>query len=267
MEFASVEWHERLTSTNSVLLEWVRQGRELASGFVVAARQQTSGRGRYDRKWVAPAGKNLTFSFLLATGEQAEKMVSLTMAVALGVAEALEGFGVEAHTKWPNDVLVAGRKICGILAELPPTGSADENSCTPRLQIDKETQAPNIAVVLGVGLNVNMSAEVAASIDRPVTSILLETGEERPVESVLQPLLSKLEYWCSRWAQGGFETLKSTWCSRCEVLGDEVQIRDGGSTIRGVVEGFGDRGQLCLRLPDGRVTEVWSGDLDAGRQQ
>ncbi len=262
MKFRQPEWRDRLPSTNAAVLEQFGQG-VVQNGYVLVAREQTAGRGRFERQWISAAGRDLTFSCLVRCGDRAH-LTSLPMAAALAVADHLEQIGLEARTKWPNDVLVGGRKICGILAELAPTGSAGENPGTLHRQVDVETQTPDIAVVLGVGLNVNMDAEVAASIDRPVTSILLATGEERPVESVLQPLLGKLENWCSRWRQGGFDTLKSAWCSRCEGLDGEVQIRDGESTIRGVMEGFGDRGQLCLRLPDGRLTEIWSGDLDAG---
>ena len=262
MKFLRPEWCDRLPSTNASVLERFERG-VVPDGYVLAAREQTAGRGRFERRWVSAAGCDLAFSCLIRCGDRAH-LTSLPMAAALAVADLLEQMGLEGRTKWPNDVLVGGRKICGILAELPQTQNAGENPGTPCRPVDMETQVPDLAVVLGVGLNVNMGAEMVASIDRPVTSILLETGEERPVESVLQPLLSKLEHWCSRWRQGGFDTLKSAWCSRCEGLDSEVEIRDEGSTIRGVMEGFGDRGQLCLRLPDGKLTEIWSGDLDTG---
>ena len=244
MKFSSVEWHERLASTNSVLLEWVREGRELASGFVVAAHQQTSGRGRYERKWVAPAGKNLTFSFLLETGDQAEKMVSLAMAVALGVAEVLEGFGVEAQTKWPNDVLVGGKKICGILAE---GGHGSGNS-----------------VVVGVGVNVNMDAGELARVDRPATSLLGEVGVVHEVEDVLERMLVALEKWIERWEQGGFSALKDEWKKRCVGIGEYVSVGEGEDVQKGILDGFGHAGQLRLRRDDGSVSEVWVGDMDAG---
>ncbi len=265
MKFLQPEWCAGLPSTNAAVLERFGRG-HAPDGYVLAAREQTAGRGRFDRQWVSAAGRDLAFSCLIRCVDSGH-LTSLPMAAALAVADLLEQIGLEGRTKWPNDVLVGGRKICGILAELPPKRNVRESPGTPPSRVDMETQTLDLPVVLGVGLNVNMGAEMAASIDRPVTSILLATGEERPVESVLQPLLSKLEYWCSRWRQGGFATLKSTWCSRCEGLDSKVEIRDEGSAIRGVMEGFGDRGQLCLRLPDGRLTEIWSGDLNAGCQQ
>ena len=259
VKFLPAEWCERLPSTNAAVLERFGRG-AAAEGYVLAAREQTAGRGRFERQWVTQAGRDLTFSCLIRCSDSGH-LTSLPMAAALAVADLLEQIGLEPRTKWPNDVLVKGRKICGILAELPPQGETGEN-----FQLDGKTQARARAVVLGIGLNVNMGAETAASIERPATSILLETGAERPVESVLQPLLGQLEYWCSRWRQGGFGSLKSAWCSRCEGLGGEVRIGDGGSMICGQMEGFGNRGQLRLRLPDGSRTEIWSGDLDAPDQ-
>ena len=261
MKFLQAEWVDRLPSTNAAVLEQLGRG-VAADGYVLAAREQTSGRGRFDRRWVTQAGRDLAFSCVVRCGERAH-LTSLPMAAALAVVDLLEQIGLEGHTKWPNDVLVGGRKICGILAELPNTGGAFECADTGGERVDAKPQGPDLAVVLGVGLNVNMDAESAATIDRPVTSILLETGEKRPVSSVLGPLLSKLEYWCGEWRQGGFGPLKSTWQNRCNHLGVEVQLQDSESIVRGVVEGFGDRGQLCLRLSDGTLSEIWSGDLDS----
>lgn len=237
MKFQQPQWHDELPSTNTTLSEWLREGRELPDGLVLAARAQTAGRGRYERRWLAQPGRNLTFSMLLRSAAPNMQLLSLPMAAALGVATYLEACGIVAQTKWPNDVLVGGRKICGILAER------------------------GAAVVLGIGLNVNMDADAAAAIDRPATSLRIETGAESAVEEVLDELLIHLEEWIAHWQVGGFAALRAAWESRCANMGEYVEVGEDAARRTGVVLGFGAAGQLLLREDDGTKVEVWAGDI------
>jgi BirA family biotin operon repressor/biotin-[acetyl-CoA-carboxylase] ligase len=166
------------------------------------------------------------------------------MAVSLGVAECLREHGADARTKWPNDVLAGGRKIAGVLPEVAPPAAAG---------------APT-ALVVGIGANVMMSAEEAAAIDQPATSLLVETGRGLTPEQVLTRLLAVLPGWLERWEEGGFEALRPEWESRCVGLGEWVTAVDGDSRRSGVLAGFGASGQLLLKVRDQPV-EVWSGHL------
>ena len=215
----------------------MREGRDLPDGYVLAARAQTAGRGRYQRRWLVQPGRNLTFSTLLRCQVPPMQLLSLPMAASLGVVEYLEAIGLAAHTKWPNDVLMGGRKICGILAER------------------------GAGVVLGIGLNVNMDADEAAAIDRPATSMRIETGCEYAVEAVLDDLLKHLAAWIGRWEQGGFAALREAWGARCANIGEYVEVGEATDRRTGLVLGFGDAGQLLLREDDGTWGEVWAGDL------
>jgi BirA family biotin operon repressor/biotin-[acetyl-CoA-carboxylase] ligase len=244
MRFCKPEWHDRLTSTNSVLKGRLDSGERQPSGSVLGAREQTAGRGRYDRRWVSRPGRDLTFSFVLATQAETARLSSLSMAVALGIAEALDGYRLEPQLKWPNDVLVDGCKICGILPELV-------QPCPGHRQ----------AAVVGVGLNVNMEGHAAAAIDRPATSILIETGQEHRVESVLDGLLPVLGVWLDRWDSGGFPALHDAWLSRHCALGDRVSVGEGDLRREGTLAGFGREGQLLLREEDGQIREIWAGDV------
>ncbi len=239
MKCTNPEWHQQLTSTNSVLIERVRSGASLPDGFVLAAREQTAGRGRSDRRWVAHAGRNLTFSFLLRGPIDFPRIASLPMASALGVADALETLGLVVQTKWPNDLLIERRKICGVLAE----------SCAAD------------AVIVGIGLNVNMRREEAESIGRPATSIAMEKGEEYDVQETLGFVLPPIERWISRWRAHGFSALREAWTQRCANVGEYVEVGDGEERKTGVVMGFGEAGQMLLREDDGRRIEVWVGDV------
>ena len=128
------------------------------------------------------------------------QFLSLPQAAALGVVAYLEENGLAAQTKWPNDVLVDGRKICGILAE------------------------PCNGVVLGIGLNVNMDADEAAAIGQPATSLRIETGTERDIVRALDELLAHLQVWIGRWEKGGFAALSVAWESHCANLGQYVAV-------------------------------------------
>lgn len=243
--FLPPEWHDTLPSTNSELAARVRSGSGVPSGTVVAARSQTAGRGRQNRVWVAGEGGNLTFSFLLRTPAVFPRLASLPMAVALAVAEQLEGMGLLVQTKWPNDLLVGERKICGILSECI-TSDTGEGS----------------VVVVGVGLNVNMTEDEARLIEQSATSIRIGTGHVWEVEPLLLEILPRIGVWIAAWEGEGFAALSEAWTARCRRLGTWVTVRDGGRMVSGRLEGFGASGEIRLRLDTGETRSVWSGDVD-----
>ena len=239
MELLRPEWHDRLDSTNTVLLARLRRGEPLPAGFVLAARDQTGGRGRLGRAWVSQPGRDLTFSVLLRPVVRYPELLSLPMAVALGVAAALDEYGVAAHTKWPNDLLLRGRKVGGIL-----------------------TEQEQGSLVVGVGVNVNAGLEDLAAVGRPATSLRIETGHEYQIEPVLDRILGHLVTWTGHWERGGFPSLRSAWLTRCVGLGGPVSVVDGSGSRQGTLVGFGTHGDLLLAGPDGVVQPVWSGELE-----
>ena len=246
MNFLTPEWHDQLASTNTHLLQRLSKGERLSSGFVIAAREQTAGRGRYQRQWIAQANENLTFSFLLITKATVSQLTSLPIAIALGVSDALKNYGISTRTKWPNDVLIDGAKICGML-----------------LERSDQKQLDGTAIVIGIGLNVNMDVTTAALIDRPVTSMRLETGREYDLEQVLAGILSTTTSWIDRWENEGFSALRTAWEHRCVYLGEQISVGEGDDVKTGVLAGFGDCGQLLLRGSDGQISEIWAGDVAA----
>lgn len=222
-----IAWHDRLESTNTTLCERARRDAALPAGLVVAARVQTAGRGRGARSWTAGEGGNLTFSVLLRPDGDRRKLASLPMAAALAVTDLLALHGVAARVKWPNDVLVQGRKIAGILQEV----LAD---CT---------------VILGVGLNVNMNADEADRLVPPAHSLRVATGRVFEVDAVLGSLLSCLGPRLAAWTSGGFEALRRDW-----------DARDSGirPRVSGEITGYGGFGEFNVRRPDGTVEALWS---------
>ena len=231
-----IQWFERLPSTNTFLKERL-QNETLPNGTVIVAREQSQGRGRSARVWLSGANENLTFSLLVTDPLDVQKLPSSTMAAAIAVRRLLAEEGVAAALKWPNDVLVNGRKICGILSERVSAG-----------------------LIIGIGLNVNM--QNAGAIDQPATSILIETGARQNLELLLDRLLIHLSVMLDHWKQTGFAGLRAEWESGCPALGNTVSVRDGDSRRTGILEAFGDAGELILRDPSGERRTVWAGDLE-----
>ena len=161
------EHHDEIVSTNTRALQYAREGRP--EGLVISADFQTEGRGKPGNVWVSPKGKNLLFSVLLRPPLRANKAPMLTLEACQAVKIVLEsGFALSAAIKKPNDVMIKGRKICGILTESLSTAGGNVE-----------------AVVIGFGLNVNASA---AELPPHATSLLIETGH--PVDRA--PLLHLL---------------------------------------------------------------------------
>ncbi len=239
MQF-NVQWFDEMDSTNTRLIEEVRRDPHLPSGTVWAAKSQTAGRGRLGRKWDSFSDGNLLFSLYQRTHASLSHLPSFSMAMSIAVDEMLQMFHVHSNLKWPNDVQVQGRKIAGLLAE----------------------RAGDDGVVIGIGLNVNMTSLQAAQIDQPATSMAIETGAKWDVNDVLKTLLnSHWPFWYERWKSLGFSGLRDRWIQRCGGLDLPVVVRDGENLLHGTLAGFGNHGELLLRLPGGRVQTIWAGDI------
>lgn len=235
-----VRWFEAVDSTNTRLLEQVRLDPAWPSGTVWAAKRQTAGRGRLGRKWVSFEGGNLLFSMYYRTSVGLDRFPSLAMAMAISIDELLHGVKVPSNLKWPNDVQVKGRKIAGLLVE----------------------RAGEDGLVIGVGLNVNMTAIELAQIDQQATSLKNETGKDWNVEALLNDLLTNhLPHWLHSWEAEGFAGLRVRWLQGCGGLDAPIAVRDGATRIHGTLAGFGENGELLLRLPTGEIQTIWSGDV------
>jgi BirA family biotin operon repressor/biotin-[acetyl-CoA-carboxylase] ligase len=154
---------------------------DAAEGALVVADEQTAGRGRLGRRWLAPAGTSLLCSLQLRPAVASERLPELTVVAARACAEAIAALTeLEPELKFPNDLLVGGRKVAGILAE-----------------------AREQRVVLGIGVNVNVPAEeLPQEVDRPATSLLVETGRELDRAALLAELLERLERRYDDWVSG-----------------------------------------------------------------
>ncbi len=227
-----------VASTNAEVVERARAG--AAAGLVVVAEHQTRGRGRLDRTWETPARAALTFSVLLRPAVDPIGWTWLPLLAGVAVAGAVRQAGVDAVVKWPNDVLVAERKLAGILVERVET-----------------PQGP--AVVVGIGLNVSQRAD-----ELPVelaTSLALE-GAEVERTMLLAGLLARFAEEYAGWEAGGVAALRAAYVSWCPTLrGQQVRAEvPGGGTVIGEGVGLSDHGGLLVRTAAGVVT-VNAGDV------
>ncbi|MHC4887234.1 MAG: biotin--[acetyl-CoA-carboxylase] ligase [Planctomycetota bacterium] len=247
MQFKIPEWVDQTPSTNQVLTDRIRAGQGLPTGAIVAAHEQTAGRGRLGRGWFSPARQNLTFSFALAEPAPLCAVPSLPMATSLGIVDFLQSLGVKGvRPKWPNDVLVGTKKIAGILAEVTDLADNYANS-----------------IVVGIGLNINMGTNDIASIDKPSTSVLVETGARHAPSELLPQLLDCLCPWIDRWLVDGFAGIESHWSERASFNGMSVTIEESPG-VREEVEavGYGTSGELLVLRPgESHPQAVWAADI------
>jgi len=207
---------------------------------VVVAENQTMGKGRHGRVWLAPKGKNLCFNILLPTKNlKPEYYAPTTQIAAITLAEILREKGIEASIKWPNDILVNKQKICGIISELLPEHS----------------------ISLGIGLNVNTEKSDFANLDRLATSLFIETGEIFDKNAILQEFLSKFKPNFETLQEKGLEPFIEEWKKMGYFTGHKAKIVDDGSILDGIIEAVNNDGSLLFRTEKGLKT-VWSGDLE-----
>ncbi|TFY93957.1 bifunctional biotin--[acetyl-CoA-carboxylase] ligase/biotin operon repressor BirA [Pseudomonas nabeulensis] len=240
LEASSLPWPVRvfdtIDSTNAEALRLVDAG--CAAPFLVVAEQQTAGRGRRGRKWVSPFAQNVYYSLVLRIEGGLRQLEGLSLVVGLAVMQALRELGVQgAGLKWPNDVLVADRKIAGILLEL--VGDP----------------ADICHVVIGIGINVNM--QKADEVDQQWTSVWLETGSAVDRNHLVAQLGVQLQGYLERHKESGFAALQGEWEQNHLWQGRAASLIAGASQIDGEVLGVDCQGALRLSV-DG-VEKIFSG--------
>jgi BirA family biotin operon repressor/biotin-[acetyl-CoA-carboxylase] ligase len=234
---------EQTTSTNDVVDKLARDG--VKEGVVVFAESQTKGRGRLGRKWASPARKGLWFSVLLRPDLRPQQATQLTVASATSLRRAVETqTGLKPEIKWPNDILVAGKKVAGILTEL--------NAELDRIKY----------VVLGLGVDVNQSlAEFPAEFRKLATSLKIESGRSVSRAELAVAILRELDRDYARICAGDFAAVADEWEEHCTTLGRQVVLRMGERQLHGRAEALGEDGALLLRTEHGHLERIVGGDV------
>lgn len=233
IEFAELE------STNLHALAHLR---DLADRDVIQAAVQSAGHGRLHRRWISHVPGNLCVSLVLKPNHAppaALPLAGLSQLLATSVCRALDA---HATLKWPNDVLLGGDKIAGLLAE-------------------SVTQGGFLGLVLGLGVNLNLDAEMLASIDQPATSLAAWSGKPVDVaafrDAVLEDFFSRYDEFLAT----GFAMIRGEYLARSPFIGTRVEARRGGEIIRGQAHGITAGGALEILTPDGTLRTADLGEM------
>ena len=238
-----IQVFEQTTSTNDVIEKLARDG--VKEGAVVFAESQTKGRGRLGRKWISPAHKGLWFSILLRPSLRPQEATQLTVASATALRRAIENeTGLKPEIKWPNDILIGGKKVAGILTELSA-------------EVDRVKH-----IILGIGVDVNLDAtELPAELRKTATSLKIEAGEMIVRAELAVAILRELDFDYARICGGKFLAVADEWESHCATIGKNVTVLIGDRKTRGRAESLDDDGALLIRTEHGHLERIIGGDV------
>jgi BirA family transcriptional regulator, biotin operon repressor / biotin---[acetyl-CoA-carboxylase] ligase len=232
--------YETLGSTNDEAKRLARQGEPC--GAIVYAMTQTAGRGRRGREWVSPATGNLYSSLLWRPKCPAARAAQLGFVAALAMGEALDGFvpqGARLRFKWPNDLLLNGKKLTGILLESETGAAAVE------------------FVVIGIGVNL---ATAPVGTETVATSLAAEGAPGVTPEMVLPRFAEAFGRWEATWRQGGFVAIRPAWLARAGGVGEDMHVRLERETLHGRFLDLDDAGALLLGQAAG-PRRIAAGDI------
>ncbi|HEY4907928.1 MAG TPA: biotin--[acetyl-CoA-carboxylase] ligase [Methylomirabilota bacterium] len=210
-------------------------------GTVVMASHQTAGRGRRGRQWLDAEGENLLMSVVLRPPVPPEQAPQLSLVGSVAMVDALRASaGLRASIRWPNDVMMGERKICGMLPEAT-------------------TSAPGALghLVLGIGLNVNQAA-FPEPVRALATSVRLETGRESDVGEMMESVLAALDRWYTRFLAAGIDGVREAWLERSQSIGRRARA---GAGREGVAVDLARDGALLLRTDIGETLRIVAGDV------
>lgn len=243
LEHSGLGWtcriHETIDSTNAEAMRVANSGADLP--VLVLAEQQTAGRGRRGRQWISPFAENLYYSLALRMDAGTRRLDGLSLLVGLAVVDTLRELGIpSAGLKWPNDILVGGKKLAGVLLEV--TGDP-ANVCH---------------VVIGIGININMRESIG--VDQAWTSLVLELGHLQDRNKVACALSRNLSAYLAGHQEKGFAAYRRDWEDKHLWQGLAVALTAGAKITQGVVMGVGDDGALRLEV-DGREEHFSGGEV------
>lgn len=242
MENKTIICYEEVDSTNTRLKELAMQG--AVHQTVVTAKRQTAGKGRRGRTWVSDAKENIYMSILLRPKVDPSKAPMLTLVMAYSAAVALRNLGYSSvGIKWPNDLVMSGKKLCGILTEMSLSGQQIEY------------------VIIGLGLNVNTKV-FPEDLQGHATSLFLETDKEAECEIIQNEILKVFEKAYERFiAEENLKFLRDEYHSMLLNRGKEVRVLEPGSEYTAQAIGINEFGELLVQKNDGTVEAVYAGEV------
>lgn len=257
-----IHYYESIDSTNVQAVKEAEDGAQ--SGTIIVADKQTAGRGRRGRVWESPAAKNLYFSLMLKPDFAPDKASMLTLVMALAVVRGVEKVMADAsgggqaapigtetgmfhipapQIKWPNDIVLNGKKVCGILTEMSVKQGAIAH------------------VIIGVGINVHKQQFAQEFVDK-ATSLEAECGQRLSRRTLMEDIMDAFEeYYALFRKREDLAELRELYNRKLVNRNREVRVLDPKGEFTGIATGINDAGELCVELPDGSTTEVYAGEV------
>ena len=239
--------YQEVSSTNTVAQTMALNGAK--EGTIVISKFQTLGRGRMQRQWVCPTGKGILMSMILRPKLSIQFTSQLTLLTSVAMTETIRKITrCEAGIKWPNDIVLGGKKVCGILAQ-------------SNISINDTGY-----VIIGIGLNVNQDeSQLPTDCKETSTSLRLEMGQKVSRHNVLNQFIIIWDKHYQMFLEKGYPYLREKWIENNITLGEYVSINRGDGSNEGLAIDISERGGLILSLPNGIVEEFLADDLSLGR--
>ncbi|KUO59506.1 MAG: hypothetical protein APF84_19590 [Gracilibacter sp. BRH_c7a] len=234
---------DMVNSTNS---EAKSRAPEAVEGTIILSEEQTAGRGRHGRQWISPKGKGIWMSLILRPRINAQKVPQITQIAAAALFLALNQMGIKkVEIKWPNDILVNGRKLSGILTEMQSKGNAVDH------------------VILGIGLNVNMNRQdFPEDLQQQATSLYLETGKVWGRSQLIAEIINAFEPLYMQYVKAGDLSSTLNICKEeSAVIGARVLLHNQNLEQEAEVLDLGPEGELIVRTADGTITSIVTGEV------
>lgn len=237
--------YDSLSSTQDKAREWAQRG--APHGALVLTEEQTAGRGRFGRPWHSPKGLGVWMSLVLRPPGSLAEPFHLTLLIAVALCRTVRKLtGADAGIKWPNDLLIDGRKVSGILVE-----------ATPRYPEGDQ------AYVAGIGIGVNLEqSDYPVELRDKAISLRLAKGDLVDRHELISLLLKQVEELYELYLREGFSPVISLWEAHSVTLGQEIAVHNSGGDLTGTAVRLDETGALVVRLEDGTLSKLFSGDIE-----
>ena len=237
----NILYFKETTSTQDILKE---KAYELEEGTVAVAKRQTKGRGRRGRMWVSMPG-TLNFSVLLKPNMDQTKLTNFSLVAGVSIAEAvINSTGISVSIKWPNDILIRNKKLCGILCET------------------KKGKNNHTCLILGVGINVNTPYEhIPEELKPTTTSLFIELKKEIPLEDLMTSIFFELEKYYILYKDGKIKYILDRWKELSNILNKKVIVESKDYRFEGIAEDISIDGSLIIRKDNNETVKLTSADV------
>lgn len=242
--FLDINYFRTLESTNDTAAQMAKEG--APEGSVVVAEEQTAGRGRFNRAWLSGKGKGLWFSIILRPKVEAQRLSQLTIVMAVAIGETLEElYGIKPGIKWPNDLLLGGKKLSGILSE----GLLEQGEIAH--------------AIIGIGINIEPPVDIDNPVLKGVEPAYLEMATDGKVDKdeLLKELLKRIKKWYQIWHKDGFDQIRTRWMENSVTIGNQVEVSNFKEVFAGKAVDIGEDGALVVEGADGQLRSFNSGEV------